>query len=237
MFEIIDSCTFAAKAISPTMWKAFELIHRTFKAGAELYLEDMLPALDNFVQFGVPQLIQKPEYVQALYTMVSDMFNDPKVGGIDRICACKLAEAMMLSLPGHIDEAVNGFINMAMTALCAPEEKVKSYKIHLMEIVINAIYYNPILTLQVLETNGWTNKFFSLWFGSMESFTRVHDKKLCIVAIVSLLGLSPDQIPASVSVGWPRLLQVSPIARLPDSWPTLTISRELHRCSGLCLPR
>lgn len=39
VFEIIDSCTFAAKSISNTMWQAFELIHRTFKAGAELYLE------------------------------------------------------------------------------------------------------------------------------------------------------------------------------------------------------
>lgn len=226
VFEIIDSCTFAAKAISPTMWQAFELIHRTFKAGAELYLEDMLPALDNFVQFGVPQLVQHPEYVQALYTMVSDMFSDPKVGGIDRICACKLAEAMMLSLPGHIDEAVNGFINMAMTALCEQEEKPKSYKIHLMEIVINAIYYNPILTLQVLESKGWTNKFFSLWFGSMDSFTRVHDKKLCIVAIVSLLGLGPDQIPASVSVGWPRLLQASSLTALDDLMLMLTLIRE-----------
>jgi hypothetical protein len=41
VFEIIDSCTFAAKSISGTMWQAFELIHRTFKAGAELYLEGM----------------------------------------------------------------------------------------------------------------------------------------------------------------------------------------------------
>lgn len=191
------------------MWQAFELIHRTFKAGAELYLEDMLPALDNFVQFGVPQLIQNPQYVEALYSMVADMFNDPKVGGIDRICACKLAEAMMLSLPGHIDNCVNGFINMAMTQLSSGDIKIKSYKIHLMEMVINAIYYNPILTLQVLETKGWTNKFFSLWFGSMDMFGRVHDKKLCIVAIVALLGLNPDHIPPSVSVGWPRLLQVS----------------------------
>lgn len=39
VFEIIDSCTFSAKAISPTMWQAFELMHKTFKNGAELYLE------------------------------------------------------------------------------------------------------------------------------------------------------------------------------------------------------
>ncbi|GAW15394.1 hypothetical protein ANO14919_048030 [Xylariales sp. No.14919] len=224
VFEIIDSCTFAAKGISPTMWQAFELIHATFKSGAELYLEDMLPALDNFVQYGAPQLVQKPEYVAALFSMVSDMFQDQKVGGVDRICACKLAEAMMLSLRGNIDQSVTGFITMAMTVLNSHEVKVKSYKIHLMEMVINAIYYNPVLTLAVLEAKGWTNKFFSLWFGNMEHFSRVHDKKLCIVAIVSLLSINPDQIPASVSTGWPRLL--SGITSLFRTLPNAMKNRE-----------
>ena len=207
VFEIIDSCTFAAKSISPTMWQAFELIHTTFKAGAEYYLEDMLPALDNFVQFGAPQLAQKPEYTQALYSMVADMFTDSIQGGVERICACKLAEAMMLSLKGQIDSCVEGFINIAMTILANEDIKVKSYRIHLMEMVINSIHYNPLLTLQVLENKGWTNRFFSLWFGSMTAFTRVHDKKLCIVAISALLSLNPEHVPQSVSVGWPRLLQ------------------------------
>ncbi|KAK0725706.1 armadillo-type protein [Lasiosphaeris hirsuta] len=224
VFEIIDSCTFAAKQISPTMWRAFELIHTTFKSGAELYLEDMLPALDNFVQYGTPQLIQSPQYVEALFEMVSDMFIDGKVGGVDRICACKLAEAMMLSLRGHIDNCALGFITMAMGVLSTQDVKVKSYRIHLMEMVINAIYYNPILSLQILETHGWTNKFFSLWFGSMEAFTRVHDKKLCIMAIVALLNINAEQVPASVSVGWPRLLQG--ITILFTSLPAALKNRE-----------
>lgn len=33
---------------------------------------------------------------------------------------------------------------MAMNILTNQEVKVKSYKIHLMEMVINAIYYNPV---------------------------------------------------------------------------------------------
>jgi hypothetical protein len=110
VFEIIDSCTFAAKSISPTMWAAFELIHATFKAGAELYLEDMLPALDNFVQYGNQHLIQTPAYMDAMFGMVQDMFTDEKVGGVDRICACKLAEGMMLSLRGHADQYVLAFV-------------------------------------------------------------------------------------------------------------------------------
>lgn len=222
MFEIIDSCTFASKVISPTMWLAFELIHKSFKAGAELYLEDMLPALDNFVQYGAAHLMQTPAYVEALYSMVQDMFVDGKIGGVDRICACKLSETMMLSLRGHIDNHIPGFMAMAMDVLSTQEIKVKSYKIHLMEMVINAIYYNPLLALRVLEEHGWTNKFFSLWFGSMDSFTRVHDKKLGIMAIVALLGINASQVPPSVSSGWPRLLQVS--SRIP--YQTVPISAE-----------
>jgi hypothetical protein len=207
VFEIIDSCTFAAKAISPTMWKAFELIHQTFKSGAQLYLEDMLPALDNFVQYGAADLTRKPEYVEALYSMVAELFVDDKLSRVDRICACKLAEAMMLSLRGHIDQCVHGFIDMAMSILATEEIKGKSYKIHLMEMVISAMHYNPILTLQVLESKQWTNKFFSLWFGNMSSFTRVHDKKLCVAAISTQLSIPPESVPTSVSTGWPRLLQ------------------------------
>ena len=181
-------------------------MHKTFKSGAELYLEDMLPALDNFVQYGAGHFITQPQYVKALYEMVADMFMDQKVGGSDRICACKLAEAMMLSLRGHVDACVGGFIDMAMGVLNSAEIKFKSYKIHVMEMVINGIYYNPVLALHCLEQKGLTNKFFTLWFGSIDQFSRVHDKKLCIVAIISLLSLPPEQVPESVKIGWPRLL-------------------------------
>jgi hypothetical protein len=152
------------------------------------------------------------------------MFQDDKVGGVDRICACKLAEGMMLSLRGHIDQYVLAFVEMAMTTLTNSDVKVKSYKIHLMEMVINAIYYNPVLALHVLEAKGWTNKFFSLWFSSIDSFSRVHDKTLSISAIVALLTLNPEQVPASVQQGWPRLLQG--IVRLFQTLPAATKNRE-----------
>jgi importin-7 len=214
------------------MWQAFELIHKSFKAGAELYLEDMLPALQNFVSFGIPHLVQSPEYVNALYSMVADLFDEVKLGNIDRICACKLAESMMLHLRGQIDPHVRGFVGIAMGVLGPPqatEGMAKTYRIHLMEMVINAIYYNPMLTLTALEEGGWTNRFFSLWFSSMDMFRRVHDKKLCIVGIAALLNVAPEQIPPSVSVGWPRLLQAMVVLfkTLPQALKSeLTISPQ-----------
>lgn len=228
IFEIIDSCTFAAKQISPTMWQAFELIHRTFKAGAELYLEDMLPALENFVNYGSDALIQNRAYLDAMVDMVRTIFKDDKVGGVDRICGCKLAEILMLNLRGQLDGFIPEFIQLAMGILTDDELKVKSYRVHLMEMIINTIYYNPRLSLHVLESNGLTNKFFSLWFSSIDSFTRVHDKKLSIAAITSLLALQAGEVPVSVQQGWPRLLQG--IVRLFQTLPAAMKSKSSLLC-------
>jgi len=113
---------------------------------------------------------------------------------------------------------------MAMHSLLNNEVKVKTYKIHLMEMVINAIYYNPVLALHVLESKGWTNKFFSLWFSSIDGFSRVHDKKLSIAAIVALLTLEVGQVPPSVQQGWPRLLQGA--VRLFQTLPAALKNRD-----------
>ena len=167
----------------------------------------MLPALDNYITYGSQMIVQNPAYLAAAVGMVQDIFRDEKVGGVDRICGCKLAETIMLNLRGYIDQYIPLFIEMAMRVIDAGEARTKSYRIHLMEMVINAIYYNPVLSLQVLESHGWTNKFFSTWFSYIDNFRRVHDKKLSIAAISSLLTLKGNDVPESVQQGWPRLLQ------------------------------
>ena len=167
----------------------------------------MLPALDNFIAYGAQTMITTPSYIEAVVSMVQDIFHDAKVGGMDRICGCKLAESVMLNLRDHVDQYLPTFVELAMTSLSSNELKVKSYKIHLLEMVINSVYYNPILALRVLESKGWTNKFFSSWFSNIENFTRVHDKKLSILGISSLLTLRAEDVPTSVQQGWPRLLQ------------------------------
>ena len=166
----------------------------------------MLPALENFIQFGSQHMVQNPHYIEAAVEMVRDIFEDGKVGGVDRICGCKLAEALMLSLRGRIDEHIGEFIRFAMNILSNSELKVKAYRIHLIEMIVNAVYYGPILTLSILEMNGTTNKFFSMWFANIENMSRVHDKKLSISAITALLTMPAQNVPHSVQEGWPRLL-------------------------------
>ncbi|RVD85252.1 uncharacterized protein DFL_003578 [Arthrobotrys flagrans] len=225
VFEIIDSCTFSAKAISPTMWMIFGLIHATFKDKAEFYVEEMLPALDNYVTYGADVMKQNPTYLDAIYDIIQTIFVHDKLGAMDRICGCKLAEAVLLNLRGHADVYLSRLIELPMLCLTAENHaKVKAYRVHLMEMVINCIYYNPSQTLQFLEQHGWTAKFFTMWFSNIDNFNRVHDKKLSIVAIVALLDLRPEQIPASIQPYWNRLLQG--LVKLFHTLPVAMQARE-----------
>ena len=177
----------------------------------------MLPALENFIQFGPDHMAKNPQYTEMVVDMIHDIFEEKKVNGVDRICGCKLSEALMLSLRGRVDEHLGEFIRLAMSILSNDEVKVKSYRVHLIEMVINAIYYNPLLAMSILEMNGNTSKFFGLWFTHMDHLTRVHDKKLSICAIVSLLSMPSQNVPQSIQEGWPRLLHG--LVKLFDTLP------------------
>lgn len=234
IFEIIDSCTFSAKSISPTMWMVFELVHKTFKDRAEVYVEDMLPSLDNYITYGSEMMRQNPAYLEIIVDIIQTIFTHDKLGAMDKICGCKLAEAVMLHIKGGVDKYLAAFIEIPMQCLLGAQIKlIKSYQLHFMEMVINAVYYNPAATLQVLEQHGWTNKFFTMWFSSIDMFSRVHDKKLSIVAISALLQLQPQQIPASIQPGWHCLLQGS--VRLFETLPVALKNREEISREGLTL--
>ena len=101
------------------------------------------------------------------------------------------------------------FIQLALSYL-SNQEKTKSspFLVHILEVIINAIYYNPHLTLSFLESVGATAAFFELWFKSIDNFTRVHDKKLCIVSIITLLQIPQENLPESIKYGWSQFFEI-----------------------------
>jgi hypothetical protein len=51
--------------------------------------------------------------------------------------------------------------------------KTTEFKVHCIEIVVNCIYYNPQLTISILEENQWTQGFFTTWFNTLDKFSRL----------------------------------------------------------------
>ncbi|KAL2914370.1 Nonsense-mediated mRNA decay protein 5 [Polyrhizophydium stewartii] len=206
MFEIIETATFCSKRISPTMWGMFPLIYSAFKADAFDYFAEMSPSLHNYVIYGKDVLVQSKEYQGMLIDMSTSIINGGSgVSEGDRVRACQLLEIMMLHLRGNIDETIPKFLELAHAMLVARPAKSVGLRIHAIEIVVNALFYNAALALSLLEQAGWTSGFFELWFSNFDNLTRVHDKRLSILTLIAILELPQAQVPPTIQNTWTHL--------------------------------
>jgi importin-7 len=158
----------------------------------------MLPPLDNYLSFGADVIAGNQKYKDLFFDFFFTVFQVKRLGVQDMISACKLIEAILLNLPGQVDAYLYRVLDTVRPRLEDAEEYKKPvFKVFLLEVVINAIYYNPVATLQYLEHCNFLSKFLELWFKESDCFLRVHDKTLSILALMKIVQLPPEHVPAS----------------------------------------
>jgi len=103
---------------------------------------------------------------------------------------------------GRVDQWVEPYLRITIERLRRTEKKY--LKDLLIEVIANALYYNPHLTLNILQKLGVATEVFNLWFqmlqevkksGQKVNFRREHDKKVCILGLTSLLSLPSEVLP------------------------------------------
>ena len=97
------------------------------------------------------------------------------------------------------------------TALSILDDDHTSYlRLANLEVLINSVLYNPSAALHFMEVNkpGTARNFFDRWFAVItgDGLPRVHDKKLSILALCSLLEMPPDTVPEPLRDGWPGIV-------------------------------
>ncbi|ORY80013.1 importin-7 [Protomyces lactucae-debilis] len=206
VFEIIDSCTYSAKAISPTMWGVFERVHQTFKTTGMDYMDELLPSLDNYICYGAQAIAETPHYQDIVFDIIQTLFTNDRLGVQDRQSAAKLAQMFLLNLRGHIDKFLHPLMGLLLGRLAHPTEPKRGiYHTLLVETIVACLYYNPEAALAFLEQHGGTMDFFTIWVATIGDFLRVYDKRLSILTFLSLLRLPRESIPASLRNGWAQL--------------------------------
>ena len=219
-FQLTDVLTYYQKRISPGMWNIFALMYKSFKGAGIDYLAEMIGTFDNCASYGTEMLQQNAEDRNMLIDIFQTAMTSDQLGVSDRIAACKLGEVILLLLKGYVDDAVP---TLLATVLPLLDEKNEASSSNLRKwcilLLLEAIYYNPTLALQVLEAHGATAGFFTQALHKLPKFTKVHECKVTIVALLSLLSLDPNAVPEAVKVGYPHLLAalVSQLKLLPKS--------------------
>ncbi|KAI8822933.1 armadillo-type protein [Fimicolochytrium jonesii] len=227
VFEVIETLTYCAKKISPTMWQIWTVLYGAYKADASDYLEEMANTLENYIAFGSEVFATSQELQAQIFEIIHNTLgaNDLNYSNTTRARACDLIELLLLHLPGHVDAMVPQFIDLILPYLAPNKAKKAPYRVRCLEVIINALYYNPGATLELLEQRNATTAFFMKWFTDLPEFRRVHDKKLCVLALSAVLELPVQQLPASLQgQAWTEML--NGVFKVFETLPVALKARE-----------
>ena len=206
--DLADMLTFYQKSISPGMWNVFEMMHAAFTQWAPDYLTEMTSLFDNLLTFGSDTFRNNPRYRAMLLEIFAHATQNPNMSPADHIAAYKLADVMLLTLKGYYDQELPSILDTVLPSATgsvkpAPDAKVRKWA---EVVVLDALIYNPQLTLQILESKAATGAFLDGIAGRVEAYSRVHECRACICALINLLAIPPTSMPASVQQRAPRIL-------------------------------
>lgn len=204
-FQLTDVLTYYQKKVSPGMWRIFELMYRSFKSSGIDYLSEMIGTFDNCVSYGTEVVRNSVEYRQMLLDIFSTAMTSEQLGASDRVAACQLGEVILLLLRDAVDDALPGIIGTVLPH--TTNAKVPNLRKWSVTVILDAIFYNPMLALQVLESQGATNAFFTSAIQLLPKFKRPHDCKVSIVAFLSVLSLPTESLPDTVRAGLQHVMR------------------------------
>ena len=133
-FDIADTLTYCAKVISPNMWHIFGLIYTTFKDNVSENIEEMLPALSNYICYGRESFRTNPDLQRCMVELIECVIKQPYSEETDKTISCVLIETMLLNLRGAVDVYVGRFLEFAILTLKG-QIKTTSYLVHILEVV------------------------------------------------------------------------------------------------------
>jgi importin-7 len=204
-------CTMSAKNISPDLWKIYELMYQVFKKDAFDYFGDMMPALHNFVTVDPASFISNRNRILAMYDMCKTVMN----GNADEEAesyAAKLLECIILQFKGQIDDCIRPFVELVLTRLTR-EIQNSSLKIICLQVIIAAFYYNSNLLLNILadmqpinSNQSLFSHFVQQWLIDTGSFMGLHDRKVCVLGLITLISLPADRRVGIINEIAPKLL-------------------------------
>ncbi|CAD6250991.1 unnamed protein product [Miscanthus lutarioriparius] len=205
VLEIVSYMTFFSPTISLDMWSLWPLMMEALNDWAIDFFENILVPLDNYISRGTDHFLacKDPDYQQSLWNALQSIMMDENMEDSDIEPAPKLIEVVFQNCKGNVDQWVEHYLRITIERL--RRAKKPYLKCLLVQVIANALYYNPALTLETLNKLGVAADIFNHWFamlqqvrksGARVNFKREHDKKVCCLGLTSLIALPADKIPA-----------------------------------------
>lgn len=180
--------------ISDVMWKVLSTIHKVFQSSLEYFI-DMMPCLHNYVTVDTFAFVSNEHHVLAVFDICKAVLSGSESCEDSETHAAKLLECMVLQCKGFIDNFVPSIMQVVFERLFRRNVKTSELRTMCLQVVIAALYCNPSLCLQTI--NRWpqgesiVSNFIKLWISDVNCFFGLHDRKLCVLGLCTVIGLGP----------------------------------------------
>jgi len=201
LLALIHSLT--CTVISERMWLVFPMLYELFEQDNTEYFTDMMPALHNYVTVDEKTFLSTPKYLETIYNMCKKILTGDHEE--DAEChAAKLMEVVILQYKGKIDSVILLFVELALERLT---RNVLTSELETMclQVVIAALYYNPVSLLENLTkinlpntTTSILDQFIKQWIQDCDHFRGLHDRKLSVLGLCHLIQ-TPSNRPHVIS--------------------------------------
>ncbi|EFJ51590.1 hypothetical protein VOLCADRAFT_79706 [Volvox carteri f. nagariensis] len=209
VLEMLSYLTYYGQSISERLWALWPQIEAAVNEWAVDYWENILVPLDNFISRDPERFLSSttPDYRASLFGMVQGALKGD-FGERDVVPAVRLLEVVLQNCRGRVDPWVGPYLQLALGKLQTATNR--TLKDALVLVVANALYYNAALALSVLVQMGVVGQFFTAWFaaifankksGKPKHFRRMHDKKVCVLGLVSMLAVPDEALPGEITAG------------------------------------
>ncbi|WOL14409.1 importin beta-like SAD2 isoform X1 [Canna indica] len=169
VLEIASYMTFFSPTISLEMWSLWPLIVEALGDWAIDFFENILVPLDNYISRSTVHFLtcKDPDYQQSLWKVLSTIMSDRNLDDSDIEPAPKLIEVVFQNCKGQVDHWVEPYLRIIIDRLRQAQKP--RFKCLLMQVIADALYYNPSLTLGVLhKLGGVASDIFNLWFQMLQ---------------------------------------------------------------------
>jgi len=225
--EMLTLHTYAVPEISPTTWQLLPMLHVAFKAHASSFIEFFVGVIDNYISRAPDAFLANPTQVEILRQMVCFVLEHPTPESVELRSAAELIQVLFNNCKGKADAALLPFFTPLVTRLSMKKTMSAQElmglpilqqltadtvtKVEMIATICSGLYYSPILMLQMMESQGWTQGIFMIWnaLHNEDKLKRRKDKKMSLLGLGAVLSLDSAQLPATIQAMLPGLVNMS----------------------------
>ncbi|KAI5957586.1 hypothetical protein KGF57_003280 [Candida theae] len=222
--EIMESLLYLNQEVSSTMWSIYQSVVDAFEIYAYEYFDSFQPFFVGIINKGFtnPQVTMEHPYVQSMMNVCFGILKQDDMDPIFAHAAFEDIELTILAMNTRLASILPNFLNEIFDIYqnLEAQDAFDGFMLHRLSLLRNlfaAIFVDPVNTMDLIASKGFTVEFYKLWIKHSDDFQSVYGCKLQMLASLSILKSDAVKKIQEDLVGETVDLLLNNVAALPNA--------------------